>query len=1228
MDNRTAALPFLLAVILGIGRVLQAPAAQPAPAQGVDQTKSSATASKQRSDKPFPTGIHLVREHLQTRRETALPDSVPGLGVVIATLPDPTDSHLDWAFDSDFEAILRAYERAGYVMDRYWLPWTEKLDTLVAADSGFVSRRVREEYPGAVLFRRDTVDAPRAGDSPAAGGPVPRPELQLLYVVGELPSAGVHKAALRRALRERDSLLARAWAPDPVVRIVGPSFSGSARSLVTALQEWRGDTVPAGLRRAGRVEIITGSSTSPENAALFGTLPSTSFGATVHSDGVLTRALARQVLCPLEIRSDRVAILRESGTTYGRGVVAEHHGVVAESRGIACPGGSRRVHPDRFVVIPFPMNIGTLRSHSEARSPRDAAGAEAERRVALSLRDPDRPMDRPPPASALTAPTLEVVLDEIEHAITSRRIRAVGILASDVRDKLFLAGELHRRLRDVQLFTFEGNALYLVPENNADLRGMLVVSTYPLSLQTQWWTPGRLGAMRLTFPNEGAVGIHNAVLMQLGAGRLAADYAMPLLAPGTAGQAPPVWVSAVGRTMFLPVAVDTLPEPGYLRTMEGGAPLPRDPLTIQFFTAASLILLSALLLYAVRRIFPLWSDDGTGPEGGREDVVKLRTPEECASRDVLLDEVRWGSQNLHEYLYGTLRVLALLSGYVPIAVLTAGSLLRRRPAGAVEEAEWRYLLLALMGSVLLVSLWAAARYARGTYARFRAVLPLGVRYALDGWGGGRRQKYRKYFWWGEILVRALVAVAGVSFFAVAMWFSVQILRLAADPVTFPLFAHRAGELDAGISPLLPLLLAAAGFAAWCTWHERRIAALRDTTSYEAAWQARGDADAKGTAPTALPHAAKKSVGQVRERLFLVVPNPAGLAFGVVIVVLAAMLFRQFSRTIDGMISLTAFDWLLSIGIVGSLVSTCWAVYRLLAVWSALDRVLMHVGQTPLGPAFRRLPGRVAQLTRLTLWRPPSREVVQMVSASQWRSLKQLYLLARSDFAALDAKHFALGIAGCTADFMDGDAPPCNRPRRCLAGGVDDSFLRLNRILEKLWATEPDSGVVEEIRAEGLKKSPDVNTSVLIRRAFPGGVRLWLRAAEEFAAVQVVDYIEWVLQALRTLAMFLFATLLLTTALISSYPFQPQGIVKLVFLFVLLGTVGGLLYVMSAMNRDEVLSLIANTDAGRLTWDRTFVLNALAIGLVPLLTLISSEVPALRTLLFAWVQPVLGGLTGG
>jgi hypothetical protein len=210
--------------------------------------------------------------------------------------------------------------------------------------------------------------------------------------------------------------------------------------------------------------------------------------------------------------------------------------------------------------------------------------------------------------------------------------------------------------------------------------------------------------------------------------------------------------------------------------------------------------------------------------------------------------------------------------------------------------------------------------------------------------------------------------------------------------------------------------------------------------------------------------------------------------------------------------------------------------------------------------------------------------------------------------------------------MEPDEPPASRPARRLALHVDDSFARLDEVLSSLWELEPDTTIASEVRDQ-LKKAPsEENTGALMRRSVTNLVRLWLRAAEEFAAVEVVDYVEWVLQQLRTLTLSLFVSLLLTTALLSSYPYQSQSLAKVVFLVVLLATVGSLLYVMAALNRDDVLSLIAKTDPGRITWDRSFIVNALTVGLVPILTLLSSAMPDWH--LFGWIEALARAFTGG
>jgi hypothetical protein len=100
------------------------------------------------------------------------------------------------------------------------------------------------------------------------------------------------------------------------------------------------------------------------------------------------------------------------------------------------------------------------------------------------------------------------------------------------------------------------------------------------------------------------------------------------------------------------------------------------------------------------------------------------------------------------------------------------------------------------------------------------------------------------------------------------------------------------------------------------------------------------------------------------------------------------------------------------------------------------------------------------------------------------------------------------------------------------------------------------------------------------------------------------------------------SLLLATLLLSSYPYPPQSLLRLILLVVLGGTVGSLIFVLVQMNRDEVLSRIDRTEPGRVTWNFGFVMNLLTFGALPLLTLLSSEFPELRKFLFAWAEPIL------
>lgn len=169
----------------------------------------------------------------------------------------------------------------------------------------------------------------------------------------------------------------------------------------------------------------------------------------------------------------------------------------------------------------------------------------------------------------------------------------------------------------------------------------------------------------------------------------------------------------------------------------------------------------------------------------------------------------------------------------------------------------------------------------------------------------------------------------------------------------------------------------------------------------------------------------------------------------------------------------------------------------------------------------------------------------------------------------------------------------------------------------------------EVARPAANSPPDaLNSAATMRRAFPGAVRLWVREAEELAATEVVAYTEWVMRTLRRLALFLLTSLLLTTALVSSYRFRPENRVKVMFLIEALAVIGGVLIVLVQMNRDEVLSRIHQTDPGHVNWDKRFVVNIALLVLLPLLGLLSTASPEVGDALFGWVDPVLRAIGKG
>src|SRR5260370_18909945 len=159
---------------------------------------------------------------------------------MIALVPDPLDSQVPVAFDQAIDAIEQGFAysnrtRTGYLQDRSWIPWN---------DPQAIKEESYRTAAGLLLCRR-------------FGRQARVPQLMGVFLVGETPKTGIHKAAFAEALRLIGELSGDAI--QGPLRILGPTYSGSAVSLRIALQTWLAEP---GAKHV-QVQIVSGPAPAP-----------------------------------------------------------------------------------------------------------------------------------------------------------------------------------------------------------------------------------------------------------------------------------------------------------------------------------------------------------------------------------------------------------------------------------------------------------------------------------------------------------------------------------------------------------------------------------------------------------------------------------------------------------------------------------------------------------------------------------------------------------------------------------------------------------------------------------------------------------------------------------------------------------------------------------------------------------------------------------------------------
>lgn len=852
-------------------------------------------------DGPWPEPIRTYRSFFAVGEDRVAPDGeaapdLPTLAsnaqytvdVLVALVPDPLDSHLGTNFDQSLDAIQRAYNKCGYLLDRVWLPWNR----------GAVKKRVYREVPGLLLFRK-----------------AKSRRLAVVLLVGETPKTGIHKKAFLEAVRLAGAL--RFPASKEPLPVLGPSFSGSALSLRLALL-----VVPDPNQD---FKIVTGSATAPhlEETLAAGVPSRVDFCRMVVPDETLKKEAAAFLAEHLGWDFKKAAFFSETDTAYGQESAEDRFG--------------------HLVRIEFPNGLSDVRTALE----RDSGPRFTENIVIqvpgpldLSLADRNQPVDRIGAFSPLSATAYDLALANLLTTLSRQGIRYIGILASDVRDRLFLARRIHELAPDVILFTFDNNLLYAHPEHSEEMDGMLVLSSFPLLTESDSWqellgsSPGRR-PFRRQFTTEFHQGVFWAAL------ELIPDAHATRL-PGTKA-----WIAVVGNGSLWPIAGLDLQEEDSRVLCQASRTIRRPGFAAagaspeaEFESLAGRADLQLVILLGFLVLLARWLRKAPPPLVGKDARHGRRILLLGLGSLLLIGAIL--------VIFGTLPLLVQVRRGEPVW----DSLTRRR-----------ILFLAVLGATYVSLIWNVVRFSavpggrlsgaskkRRTWSELAGKLRR--RHRHRGWilraqaaatcsrlADKLHDEQRQRRWRRRALATlgVLLATAGLAWLLYLLWM----------PGGASLFHLRARKLTSGLSPLVSLGCLAAAVYAWCFAELRRLWLLKGQAI---AWPVKKlcDPPLEGCAELA---------GEMERLLTGTLPwRRRGWMLLALALVAPTFLLLDVLQPIAetkayGRVFLVL---ILSVFILGAL-SFC----RFILLWSTLESLLNRLSFTPLAKAFGRISGQIA-----------------------------------------------------------------------------------------------------------------------------------------------------------------------------------------------------------------------------------------------------------------------------
>ena len=775
----------------------------------------------------------------------------------IALVPDPLDSDLAANSDQALAAIQEGFAESGYLLDRLWLPWK---------DETAIRDKTYRKVPGVLLFRRD--------DNTGRW-------LNAVFLVGETSKLGIHKPAFANTL-ELIAAFRDASPGDTIVRIVGPSFSGSAESLRLAILTWR-ENETLHKKSPFTFKIMTGSATAPKLEDLFEDVGPATFCRSVVPDDILLQQ-GLEFLDGLGWKNQPIALLSESDTGYSF-------------------RGSGEEYAQRLIQVPFPSGLSGLRRESETAGRGQSAEsskpvlAVPKTSLDLSLAENGDSVDIIPEWSTLTPRSKQLAISNLLAAVSRDGIRRIGILATNVRDRMFLAKLSRNLFPDAVLFSLGNDLLYAHPQYGADLDGMLILSSFPLLTEGPRWRQmlgGPEHRFRRQFESEFEEGIFRAVQASLD------SKAVPAERSGE----PKVWIAAVGNGSLWPLASLPVSEPfpfcstsaaTTAQSPEEGHPNLTDQIDMPLIT---FIILLALLAFWLRRVAP---------------PVDLR--DEKGNRDRT-----------------TPRLLAL--GWAVLWLLGA-ALIAIGTLPVASDLLLQLLAAAALGIPYTLLFWGAARWKTRRLGKAWKALPWREKWAVV------TKKISTGLPWHEVW---LVVPAGAIGTLLLSWVLHQLWMPANGATFFHLRAHRFAS---GLSPLVGLTLWTSALYTWALLELKR---RRLIARQAIPWPLTDYCE-----PPLL------NCGKMAEPLDRLVQRtlpPEGSRFwwALVLAIIPSAIF--LFDTVQPVAETRLYGWIFLLGILSTLGLAAVSFYQFVWLWLTLSRILDRLGHTRLMAAFHRISGDV------------------------------------------------------------------------------------------------------------------------------------------------------------------------------------------------------------------------------------------------------------------------------